>query len=200
MKKATILALIAVFSIGKPTRVASQDSAVLIPFLTEMIVGLGAVVSTIEDTGKQLQSIEDAMSKVEDFREFTRKAVAIREAINTLVCLSENINETQMSGLMMNLGVPTSNFLSDFMQCQYEIYYQTIDLDYESILYSIDKAFSSEEQMNLSKRLELIDKAIKKIEEIRWKTVNTKGALLEVMRRHIEVKQAEEYYSLINKI
>lgn len=178
----------------------TQDSQALIPYLTEMIVGLGAVSDAVSANEERLQEIKKVMKTVKDFEEFARQAIAVREAINTLVCLSESMTELQIQELMMRIGAPTSNVFSNFMECQYEIFYSTLDLDYEGIQRNITRAFDPSEELNVLQRIELIEISIRKIQELRMKTVRAKASLLLVLETQIKLYEHNQLLKTMNKI
>jgi len=197
MKKHIAMVLIVLISVTSTT---SQDAPALIPFLADIVAGLAVVTDAIGESEDRLKEIKKIMTTVKNFEEFARKAIAIREAINLLTCLAQNLTDIQVQDLLKNIGAPTSNLFSDFMICQYDIYYSTLDIDYDGIRDLVNRAFDPTSDAELIERVTLIELAIEKIEEIRIKTVSAKGALLEVLETHIKIREAKDFYLLINRI
>ncbi len=197
MKKTFIISTM-VLCLNVPSK--AQDAPALIPYLTAMVNNLIQVQATLKDSEDKLKGIKRALTTVKDAEKFFKYALAVRETINLMVCLAENMNDLQFENLLRLSGVNHSNLLSDFLTCHYDIYYSTIDLDAELIATNIKRAFDPTEEMNIVQRLELINIVISEIEDIQYRTVSAKGALLEVMEKHIDAAIMEEYIILMNRI
>lgn len=178
----------------------AQDAATLVPFLAEMVAQTGMVLETLDRSEEQLEKIQKTVGEVKDFQEFLNDVAGVREAINMLACAIESLNEGREIALMQQLGLPSSNLFSEFMQCQYDIYYQTLDLDMLMIQRNIQKGLDMTEDLSLVDRLDLINEALREINNVRMRTVSTKGALLDLMYKHMEAKKAEDWYELLNRI
>jgi len=195
MKKLIVIVLIGLSNMGY-----SQDATLLIPYLNSMVMGLSTVTDVMTENEERLQEIKKVMSKVQDFNEFVQKAIAMREALNNLNCLADHLTELQMQNMLDNIGAPRANLFTGFMQCQYDIYYSTLEIDYKDIEKYLDDAFSQEKDLSLIDRINLIDKALVKIKRIRARTTRAKGALIKMMEEQVKIKQAEDYLRLIDRI
>lgn len=195
-KLALIFATILLLAVPKSTR--SQDAQTLVPYFLSMIDGLSRLDDAVKDSEKQLDKISNTLGAVRDAKRFMEYALEVRITVNNLACLGEQIRD--MNLIFNGLGINQSNLLSEFLECQYSIYYQGIEIEYNLIGEKIERSFDLQEQLDIKTRLQLIDEVLTSMENIRFKTINAQQGLVELLEDEMILRQDLSYYNLINKL
>jgi hypothetical protein len=197
MKK--LLAILALtFSTVVVNTTRAQDAQTLVPYFLSMIDGLGKLDNVMKDSEDQLKNINKALGAIRDANRYLEYSLAVRSTINNLVCIGEQVKEINF--VFTGLGYNQSNLLSDFLECQYSIYYQTIEIEYNLIGEKVARAFDLKEQIDIKARLQLIDEVLTSLESIRYRTVQAQTGIVEILNRELELERDIEYYNLISRL